>query len=56
MMKSDVSIEDAMTWLKVFRFPPIVHRDMIEYVLEFFEKKYFLEKYDALWIMDAIRV
>ena len=56
MIKSDICVEDAMTWLKVFDLPICVHHDMIEFVVEFYEKKYFLERHDALWIMDAIRV
>jgi len=56
MLKSNISIEDAMSWLKIFDMPHCLHTNMINYVLEFYEKKYFLEKYDALWIMSAIRI
>lgn len=56
MIKSNICIEDAMSWLKVFELPYCVHQNMIEFVLEFYEKKYFLEKHNAMWIMDAIRV
>lgn len=56
LRKADTTVDDAFSWLKVFRLPIEVHAYMVEQTLEFYENKYFLEKHDALWIMDAISI
>lgn len=54
--KNDVAIEDAYKWLKVLNVKPCVEIYLVEKILEWYETKYFLEKHDALWIIDALRI
>lgn len=56
LYKADIDIHDAFMWLKVLKLPICVHSFLIEELSEWYEIKYFLEKQNASWIINAITI